>query len=95
MSRIWLSLPEEYIDLLDRYSADLGVSKSTFVEILLMEHEERLPVSIKYKDLISIISHINTVLDEILIDKSFDFSRQLLLESLIKDFNEEVKRILT
>jgi len=94
VSRIKISLSDEDLDLLERKSTDMGMTKSSYVKYLMLEHENKVPDVYKYKDLIAILSDINTTMNEILISKSFDISKQLFLETMIKDFNVQIKKYI-
>lgn len=83
------------VDLFERKRSEAGMSKSAFIRLLIAEHDEKVPSSIQYKDIIKELSGINTSLNEILISGKFDIATKLILEEKIKDaialFKERLK----
>lgn len=94
MERINICMSEDDLDLFERKRSELGMSKSSFVRLLIAEHDKNVPSVIKYKEIISGLSDINTVLNEILINERFDAFTKIQLDEMIKDFLMKVNEKL-
>lgn len=91
MERMRISMSEDDIDLFERKRAEEGMSKASFIRLLLAEHENTVPTSIKYKEIIVLLSEINTTVKEILINEKFDTETKLLLDEKIQKLINTVK----
>lgn len=91
MERITITMRSEDIDLLERRCADADMKKSAYIRLLIAEHEDRVPVSLKYRELIFKISELNNSLKQMIIsnnisdqDKLYLFEKMGELADLLK-----------
>jgi hypothetical protein len=95
MERFTVSMNSGDIDLFERKRADLGMSKSAFIRLLIAEHENRTPYFIQYKDIIKILSNINTKLDVIILNEKISTTDKLILDEKINTLNNTIKQMIT
>ena len=62
MERIRISLSDEDADLFEMKRNEEKMSKASFIRLLLAEHMNAVPDSIKHKDVIALLSDINTTM---------------------------------
>ena len=94
MGRIWVTMPENEIELFERKCAESGMTKSAFIRLLLAEHDNNVPSPIKYKEVITELSDINTTMKEILISENFNTDIKILLDEKIKNLTKVVRKKL-
>lgn len=93
MKRIKISIKDNLFDKLEEYSIDSSMTKSQFVELLILEHTNKIPDTIKEKELITELSNISTLLNEILISSHFGLAQKVLLDQKINEIKKLVQKI--
>lgn len=88
MKRFYVSMSEEEIDLFEEKRLEYGMNKSSFIRYLMAEHENAVPPFLKYKEVISAMSDINTTMKQILITKKIDTTEKMVLHEKISRLNE-------
>lgn len=59
MERIRYSLPDADAELFELGREKMNMTRSAYIHFLIYEHENRLPASLKYKDLIECFSNFS------------------------------------
>ena len=74
MEKMTITMTSEDLDLFERGRCDMGenMSKSAYVRLLIAEHEQRVPSFIRYKEIISGISELNTLVKELALSENVD-----------------------
>lgn len=81
--RFSISLDEKDIDLFERSRTDINMSRQAFFRLLLAEHHNNVPTSLKYRKIIESFSELNTSIKTlILTDKIEDVSKIYILEKM-------------
>lgn len=94
MEKFTVSMYETDVDLFELKRAELGMSKSAFIRLLLAEHDNRVPPFMKYKELINSISELNTSVKELLLLESITDVDKLHLIEQIKILNETFQKAI-
>lgn len=94
MEKFTVSMYETDVDLFELKRAELGMSKSAFIRLLLAEHDNRVPPFMKYKELINSISELNTSVKELLLLESMTDIDKLHLIEQIKILNETFQKAI-
>lgn len=83
MERFTVSMNESDIDLFERKRAEMEMSKSAYIRFLIAEHENRVPVFLKNKELIEKIAELNTSINElVLTDRINDVEKIHICEDM-------------
>lgn len=94
MERFTISMNSSDIDLFERKRADVGMSKSAFIRLLIAEHENKVPTFIQHKELIKALSEINTSLKELLISDNIEDVEKIIIYEKIDNTNKLVEELL-
>lgn len=94
MERFTISMNSSDIDLFERKRADVGMSKSAFIRLLIAEHEHKVPTFIQHKELIKALSEINTSLKELLISDNIEDVEKIIIYEKIDNTNKLVEELL-
>lgn len=94
MEKFTVSMYETDVDFFELKRAELGMSKSAFIRLLLAEHDNRVPPFMKYKELINSISELNTSVKELLLLESMTDVDKLHLIEQIKILNETFQKAI-
>lgn len=90
MEQFHITLSENDVDYFERKRAELGMTKSAFVRLLISNYENAVPGFIKYKEVIDKQSELNNLVKQIIIDKNFKTEDKIYLK---EKFNE-LERII-
>ena len=94
MERFTFTMRDSDIDLFERFRTDLGMNKSAFLRFLIAEHADRVPPVLKYKDVISQFSALNTSVKALILTEKITDVDKLHLFEEIKQTNEYLKKLL-
>lgn len=94
MERFMISISSEGIDLFERGRADMGMNKSSYIRFLIAEHENKVPAFIKYKEIIELLSEVNTHIKSLLLKENLDDMDKILLMEKLEKTNEVMKKLL-
>jgi len=94
MERFTISMNSSDIDLFERKRADLGMSKSAFIRLLIAEYDNKVPAFIKHKELIKALSEINTSLKELLISEKVTDVDKITIYEKIETTNKLLEKLL-
>lgn len=95
MVRMCISLSENDLANFERGRDLAGMSKSSYLRLLIAEHERRVPFFWKNKELIDAISSLNTSVKELILTDKISDTDKLLLYEQIKKLDEKMHRIAT
>lgn len=88
MERLTITMTTEDIDLFERYRADMNMSKSAFIRLLVAEHFEHIPAFLQHKELIGTLSSLNNSLKEIVLSEKLSDAEITHLREKIQIVNE-------
>lgn len=88
--RLNMYVAESDVEILDFRRAELGMSRSEFVRYMIRNQKRIVPVSIKEKELIRVLSDIDTHLKVIALKEILSVEDRLFLYSEI----DEIKNLL-
>ena len=88
--RLNMCVAESDVEILDLRRAELGMSRSEFVRYMIRNQKRIVPVSIKEKELIRVLSDIDTHLKVIALKEILSVEDRLFLYSEI----DEIKNLL-
>ena len=88
--RLNMYVAESDVEILDLRRAELGMSRSEFVRYMIRNQKRIVPVSIKEKELIRVLSDIDTHLKVIALKEILSVEDRLFLYSEI----DEIKNLL-
>ncbi len=91
MKRIHISLPESYAELLELWCKNKRISKSSFIRLLIAEHENTVPVEIKYQELIKEINGIQVILYRLILSDKLTENDKLLLYEKLNHLKNELR----
>lgn len=89
--RLNMYVAESDVEILDLRRAELGMSRSEFVRYMIRNQKRIVPVSIKEKELIRVLSDIDTHLKVIALKEILSAEDRLFLYSEI----DEIKNLLS
>lgn len=88
MEQFHISLSSEDIDYFERVRTDLGMSKSSFVRLLIAQYKNSVPYFIQYKDIIEKQSELNNYVKQIVLDKHFNINDKMFLAEKFQELEE-------
>ena len=88
MERFTVSMNNSDVDFFERKRAELGMTKSAFIRLLIANYENNIPSFIKDKEVIEAMSNINSSMKEILISDKMNSTDKMVLYEKINKLNE-------
>ncbi len=83
MKRMHISLPDSDYELLERRCKKHNISKSSYIKLLIAEHENTVPAEIKYSSIISEINNVEILLHRLILsDKVSEHDKLLIYEKI-------------
>lgn len=93
MVRMCVTLSEKDLEHFEHGREAVGMNKSSYIRLLIAEHEKRVPAFWKNKDLIEEISKLNTSVNSLIISDKIEDHEKLYLHEQIKKLNEKLKNV--
>lgn len=88
MERFTISMNDSDIDFFERKRAELGMSKSAFIRLLIANYENSIPSFIKNKEIIEALSDVNSSMKALLISDKISSTDKMILYEKINKLNE-------
>lgn len=93
--RLNMYVAEEDVAILDMRRAELGMSRSEFVRYMIRNQKRIVPVSIKEKELVQVLSDIDTHLKAIALKENLSVEDRLHLYSEIDEIKKLIRKEVT
>lgn len=93
MERFTVSMSETDIDLFQRKRSEMGMSKSAYIRFLIAEHENKVPVFLRNKELIEKIAELNTSINKLIITDRINDVEKLHIYEDMKKINTLMKEL--
>lgn len=93
MVRMCVTLSENDLENFERGRSSTGMNKSSYIRLLIAEHERRVPAFWKNKELIEKLSDLNTSVKELILTEKINDADKLLILEKINKLTEKVDRI--
>lgn len=94
MERIRYSIPDIDAELFEVGREKMGMTRSAYIHYLIYEHENKLPVSLKYKELIDSFSNFSNDMKHLELSNLDDNEKIKIFETL-DEIKKQIKIVLT
>ena len=95
MVRMCITLSEKDLENFERGRESAGMNKSSYIRLLIAEHEKRVPAFWKNKELIEAISKLNTSVNALIVSDKISDSEKLYLHEQIHKLNTKLQSAAT
>lgn len=94
MKRFMITMSENDIELFESGREALNMTKSSYVRLLIAEHEKRVPAYIKYKDIIDKFSELDKDVRSLILSDKLSDTDKLILYEKADDLKKELRAIM-
>lgn len=91
--RFMISMTEDDVCCFEAGREAAGMNKSSYIRLLIAEHEKRVPGFIKYKEIIKEIAETNTLIKEVVLKNGVDDADKMVLLERLDKILEQMKRL--
>lgn len=91
MERFSITLPSYDMEKFEYGRASMGMTKSAYIRYLIAEHENKVPYFLQYRDIILILSELDSDIKRLILSEKILEKDKLKLYEKMKDIRQEIR----
>lgn len=91
MARMYITISDDLLEDFDRACAEHGMTRTNMFLLIFKSYIDELPMSLRDKQLIEILSEVNVTTKEVLISESLDYEKRMFLTESVKKITSLIK----